>query len=595
MYNLAKDFIDTLSTFTWLEKSMDFSSSMPESILKEVLMQLISSNQWTKLDSTLLQFLKNEPFDKKQCFLCSLVSSDTINNNVLSTETLFLLSKFAYSCMDYSLSSRLLHKALKRKNFLKVVPHNTYVYHRAILNYRLKNYLKSIKWALNFDKKYGSDPGLVYIIARSYRNLGKGTKASYWYDKHIRLFPRHKKTQDIIWYRAWQKEDANKFDDARKFYRMIFKKYRSSSLADDSHFRYALTYCKEKDFKSALKSFSSFLALYPYSNLVMDVRYWMAKCYYAMKNNKSAVKKCKEIIEMDPTNYYAFRAREMIYLINDSTLILTIDTISTLNETIHWLDSLSQDSPDKLDSKDSTMLKLGGSLAAIGMIKQAEYVLKPLEKMDPKNLIVQFQLARLYKLSNAPTISFRVAVKLSWRIPETARENMSKYIYTLLYPNSFFELIAKNSTKYNIEPALVSSIIRQESIFNPVIESPVGAIGLMQIMPYTGEEIANDLKDTFYLDSLYSPGVNIRYGTYYIRKLLNQFNNDLILAVASYNGGPHNAKRWRSQNSDDGFDMFIEDIGFSETRKYIKKVLGNYWTYIHLEKINIFPNSPSFL
>ena len=146
--------------------------------------------------------------------------------------------------------------------------------------------------------------------------------------------------------------------------------------------------------------------------------------------------------------------------------------------------------------------------------------------------------------------------------------------------------IKASAEAHSIEPELVSSIIRQESIFNPKIVSPAGAIGLMQIMPYTGEEIAGDLKETFVLDSLYFPSVNVRYGSYYIKKLLDKFKGNLILAVAGYNGGPHNAKKWKAQNSDDGFDMFIEDIGFTETRKYVKKVLGNYWTYKQLKNFS---------
>jgi soluble lytic murein transglycosylase len=157
-----------------------------------------------------------------------------------------------------------------------------------------------------------------------------------------------------------------------------------------------------------------------------------------------------------------------------------------------------------------------------------------------------------------------------------------------LYPDSFSDYIKAAAKTNNIKPELISSIIRQESIFDPKIVSPVGAIGLMQIMPYTGEEIANDLKEEFILDSLYEPACNVRYGSYYIKKLIDKFNGDYILAIAGYNGGPHNAKKWKAQNKDDDFDMFIEDIGFTETRKYVKKVLGNYWTYKLLKSFGTY-------
>jgi soluble lytic murein transglycosylase len=133
--------------------------------------------------------------------------------------------------------------------------------------------------------------------------------------------------------------------------------------------------------------------------------------------------------------------------------------------------------------------------------------------------------------------------------------------------------------------------MRQESIFDDQIVSPAGAVGLMQIMPYTGEEIAGDLKVSFVVDSLYRAETNIRFGTYYLSKLLNQFNGSHVLTLAGYNGGPHNARKWYSRNKDRTFDMFIEDIGYSETRLYVKKVLANYWTYRRLAGLLGYPGA----
>ncbi|MBD3322398.1 MAG: transglycosylase SLT domain-containing protein [Chitinivibrionales bacterium] len=99
------------------------------------------------------------------------------------------------------------------------------------------------------------------------------------------------------------------------------------------------------------------------------------------------------------------------------------------------------------------------------------------------------------------------------------------------------------------------------------------------------------MKDTFVLDSLYSPSKNIEYGAYYIKKVLDQFDGNIVLALASYNGGPHNAKKWLARNKHQTFDMFVENIGFSETRKYVKRVLANYWTYKKLAPALGYPGA----
>ncbi len=104
----------------------------------------------------------------------------------------------------------------------------------------------------------------------------------------------------------------------------------------------------------------------------------------------------------------------------------------------------------------------------------------------------------------------------------------------------------------------------------------------MQIMPYTAVELADELKIPYVVDSLYSPSYNIKLGAFYLKQLLDQFKNNHVLALCSYNAGPHNAKKWYDRNKKEEYDLFVEDIEFTETRGYVKKVMGNYWTYQEL-------------
>jgi soluble lytic murein transglycosylase-like protein len=586
MYALAIKHSDTLGTLSWLEEIVGEDTGIPDTSMKELFTRLIESGKSRELDSALLKFIDPDLYSEAQCYICSILSTDTLTDSLFSTKTLYRMSKLAYTCRQYRASSDWLHKALERKDFAKEIPQKGYIYHRAMLNYRMRNYSNVIKWVKKYEKQYGSDPTLVYIIARAYRSLGKRKQAAHWYDKHILLFPYQKKTHDIIWYRAWQKEDANEFENARRFYKILFEKHKNRQWGDDACFRYALSYCKEKKYKSALEAFSSFIDKYPSSSLAMGARYWKVKCYFALQQYEKSQEECITIIERYPANYYAYRAREMLLLINDTLQLydLKVDTTYSEEELSIWLDSIDGDSLRSFSGKDSIRFSLGTLLAAVGMQDHAELVLEPFEVSYGEDLLLQYEIARLFTICDAPTSSFRIARRLSWRIPQHARTCMPIQIYSLLYPYAFSEYIAKGAADNNIEPELVTAIIRQESVFDPNIVSPVGAIGLMQIMPYTGEEIAKDLHEDYIQESLYKPSVNIRYGSYYIKKVLRQLNDNMVLAIAGYNGGPHNAKKWRAQNSDDGFDMFVEDIGFSETRKYVKKVLGNYWTYKELKK-----------
>jgi soluble lytic murein transglycosylase len=185
----------------------------------------------------------------------------------------------------------------------------------------------------------------------------------------------------------------------------------------------------------------------------------------------------------------------------------------------------------------------------------------------------------VYSTIGDPRSSYRIGRRLIGRIPTISRSALPLQIYSLAYPFAFFNVIKQAADSDTIDPFLILGIMRQESIFNPHAVSRAGAIGLMQLMPLTARKVADELGETFVSDSLTRHGTNIRYGSHYLKKLLDQFQGNMVRAIAGYNGGPQAITKWFVQNKKKNFDLFIEDIGFYETRGYVKKVLANYWTY----------------
>ncbi|MFP4416180.1 MAG: transglycosylase SLT domain-containing protein [Chitinivibrionales bacterium] len=591
MMEVADIITDSTGKIGWLDELVS-TSSVISTDPRDDFDSFVADRKWQALDSLITHYLDTSIYRMQQCAICSsLTYTEEIPDTVLNTEKIYRLAKVANTCGYFDASSDWLHKALDRPDFEKVIQNKDYIFFRAHLNYNLTNYNKAIKWFDTYEKKFGPTPLLVYLVARSYRSLGQGTKASSWYDKHVRLYPHHYKSHDILWYRGWQREDGGNHKGARAFYRRIFKEHRGRKKEDDAYFRYALSYYKDamesKDsqyYRKALQSFTDFLRRYSRSPLYQAALYWQAKCYLALNQKQESQEIYRRLSTQQPTDYYAYRARQQLHTFGDTTQAFRIDTSYNVERTLQWLDSLSRDARP-LSSEDSLRLNIGRKLVVLGLTGIAEFYLEPLEMSYPKNLLLQFELASLYLMFDEPTLSYRIARKFDWRFSPQQKQSMPLPVYSLLYPGSFRNLIEPNAELCEINPDLVSAIMRQESIFDPQIVSPVGAVGLMQIMPYTGEEIAKDLQTDFAVDSLYKAPVNVRFGTHYIGKLLKQFDNDFTLAIASYNAGPHNVKKWQKINKNDDFDMFVEDIGFTETRGYVKKVLANYWTYQQLSKI----------
>ena len=146
---------------------------------------------------------------------------------------------------------------------------------------------------------------------------------------------------------------------------------------------------------------------------------------------------------------------------------------------------------------------------------------------------------------------------------------IKKYIFPIKY-SSYIE---KYSEEYDIDKYLIYSMIKVESNFNEKAESNKGAKGLMQIMDSTGEWASKELGINYFLTSmLFDKELNIKIGSWYINNLLKEFNEDVDLMLAAYNGGSGNVNKWLSDEeySQDGKSLSV--IPFNETKKYVDKV-----------------------
>jgi len=133
----------------------------------------------------------------------------------------------------------------------------------------------------------------------------------------------------------------------------------------------------------------------------------------------------------------------------------------------------------------------------------------------------------------------------------------------LWYPLRYEQIVRGHARNYDLDPALLAAVIYQESKFKPDARSSSGAIGLMQLLPDTAKGIALHTGGTaFRVDDLYDPELNIRYGAWYLRHLLDKYGDERT-ALAAYNAGQDNVDRWRRSGS---------GIVFPETRAYVKRV-----------------------
>ena len=200
-----------------------------------------------------------------------------------------------------------------------------------------------------------------------------------------------------------------------------------------------------------------------------------------------------------------------------------------------------------------------------------------------------------YATQNFTERQYQIAAYLAhqWQWHDYAIRTIAKGNYfddlTVRFPTPFDSLVNKYSAQRKLDSAFVYAIIRRESAFNEQARSPVGARGLMQLMPATAKQMAKILKlKSPRRQDLNTPSFNINLGSRYISDMLKIFKGHRALASAAYNAGPHRVKRWLPEDNELPADVWVDTIPFTETREYVRAILA--YTALFEWKINQNPS-----
>jgi soluble lytic murein transglycosylase len=153
----------------------------------------------------------------------------------------------------------------------------------------------------------------------------------------------------------------------------------------------------------------------------------------------------------------------------------------------------------------------------------------------------------------------------------------NRALLEILYPKPFLQELTKTLKNDPLDPLIVLSLIRQESVFNPLARSPVGARGLMQLMPATAKRMRKSVRDKHLVD----PKTNLELGTKYFKGLVKRYDGNLVYVLSAYNAGEGRVERWKNLyfDTDETILKNIEAIPFLETRNYVKLIFRNIFFY----------------
>jgi soluble lytic murein transglycosylase len=236
------------------------------------------------------------------------------------------------------------------------------------------------------------------------------------------------------------------------------------------------------------------------------------------------------------------------------------------------------------DGSESARIAKANDLQVIGLDELAVRELNRALEAAPASPKINLRLAGLYSRRGE---NFQATLVLRKGYPDlySYRESdVPREAWEIFFPLVAWGAIKEEAKRYGIDPYIAAGLIRQESVFNPNATSRVGARGLMQVMPATGQLVSKRQgSGSITAADLYNPTLNIKLGMNYLAQVIGQFGR-IEYAAAAYNAGPSRAQRWIAERGSMDIEDWIESIPFPETRGYVQGVLRYAANYRRLYK-----------
>ncbi len=342
--------------------------------------------------------------------------------------------------------------------------------------------------------------------------------------------------------------------EARKYYRRVALRYPSSRFAPMARFSAALIALLRKDAKVAGREFDELARRYPRSDEATAAIYWAGRSWAAAGETASAKARWRKVADGDPSSYYTGLAARRL-------------------GRAPWVPQRVVDSFVPVPEVDSAVAR-AELLARLGLAAESRW------EYDRVMKSADTSAERLLAMANAMRSQGRASQSIQLGRRALARGAApDARTYRLVYPVVLDEALRAEAAEHQLDASLVAALIRQESMFNPAATSPVGARGLMQVMPELGGRLAQSLGYPVWDPVLlYQADVSLQLGTYHLQELAEKYRKPVHI-LAAYNAGASRVERWLRRRGVSDPEVFAERIPYTETRGYVRVIQRNQEIY----------------
>ena len=439
---------------------------------------------------------------------------------------------------------------------------------------------ESLKTLKSLPTGFQQEPEIWFYRAENYRRLGDYDS----FKKTVEFLQKHFPTSS--WLRkAWFSIGnfnlvERQLEEANYFYQQLLNNFSSGSEVMNAHWRVSWYHYRRRDHQRAYSLFLEHLERFHNSPHSPSALYWSARCKEYFGDPQQAVALDQAITQVFSNHYYAQLSHGHLSRLagNESTkapLDVRLFRIMT---------RLKRQANERLSLDISNLADDSGPIPpkvkAFSLIQLFDSAAREILRTSERSPPTLFQAATFFHQGSHFSSSTYNLQRIFPGYVYRPLSSLPIEIWRMLFPIQYGPLFLSEARKHQVDPYLLVSLARQESIFDPKALSSANARGVMQLLPSTASKVASQL-DLQQLSEgqLYDPHLNIRLGTKYLAERLRQFNGEVNQALASYNAGPHRVKLWLREGNYLEKGEFVENIPFTETRNYVKIINRNYWLY----------------
>jgi soluble lytic murein transglycosylase len=366
------------------------------------------------------------------------------------------------------------------------------------------------------------------------------------------------------------------YDKAIDAYRELQQRFPNAGRASYAHWKVAWLSLRQGRNAEAKAGFEQQIGLYPNSAEVPAALYWRARL--AEEDNDPAMARAyyQKLSERFRNFYYGELARRRLREIkadDDPPHYALLDRVPAINEGASV--TLTDPPTDNLRYQKAQLLENGA------LVDFAVRELQAAGNEDKGNWVAA-ETARLYQDAGRYDGAIQVFKRAVPNYFAVDLPSLPRSYWEALFPKPYWTDLKKFSSQNALDPYLVASLIRQESEFNPAAVSKANAVGLMQLLPKVGKNVAKEEKlKHFSPTQLFTPEINLQLGTRYFREMVDKFGA-FEYALAAYNAGSNRVDDWQGQGKYRDPQEFVESIPFTETREYVQAILRNANVYRQL-------------